>query len=316
MKYEEVYRDRYFVNSLGSKFHEPILTNGIIGQIVCKKGNLMQNGRANVGGNNGFAMLRNRDEVFLEKAKIVSRLLNAEPVKGGTYNIILDPDMTGVFIHEAFGHFSEADLIENNPSLLTKMRIGERFGSEMLDIIDDPTRKEQVGYYNYDDEGVRARPVVLMEKGVLKGRLHSMKTAFAFKDGLTGHAVAQDTRYGPIVRMGCIYVRPKDRSLDDLIKEAGNGLYVLGSKGGQTSGENFTFGAQYGYKIINGSLGPLVRDINIMGNLFSTLKNIAAISNSLEFTETGRCGKEGQINIRSCYGGPHILIRDALVGGL
>ncbi len=162
---------------------------------------------------------------------------------------------------------------------------------------------------------VLARPISLMEKGVLTGRLHSLKTSAEFSEPITGHTVAEDSRYQPIVRMGCIYVKPKDDTFEDLLKKAGNGVYVVGSKGGQTSGENFTFGAQYAYLIQDGKLGPLVRDINIMGNLFSSLKNITAISNELELSERGGCGK-GQINIKSCNGGPHILMKDTLVGGV
>ena len=52
-----------------------------------------------------------------------------------------------------------------------------------------------------------------------------------------------------------------------------------------------------------------------MGNLFTTMKNIIGISNDMELSESGGCGK-GQLNIKSCNGGPHILIQDALVGGV
>jgi len=79
--------------------------------------------------------------------------------------------------------------------------------------------------------------------------------------------------------------------------------------------EKSPFGAQYAYLIQDGKLGPLVRDINIMGNLFSTMKNITAISNDFELGEAGGCGK-GQLNIKSCHGGPHILMEDTLVGGV
>jgi len=315
MRYLEVYRDKYFVNTVGSKIHESTITTGVSGMVICKKGDLIQDGRISVGGSDGFKKLRNRDDIFLKKAKIVSELLDAEPAIGGEHNIVINSSLTGVFVHEAFGHFSEADLVENSPSLLEKMQIGAMLGTEILDIIDDPTKKGQVGYYKYDDEGVPAKPVILMEKGVLKGRLHSMQTAAAFDDVLNGHCVAEDARYDPIIRMGCIYIKPQDKKIEDLIKEAGNGYYVLDSKGGQTSGENFTFGAQYAYKIENGKIGPLVRDINIIGNLFTTLKNIVAISDDIELCERGGCGK-GQINIKSCHGGPHIFIKNAVIGGV
>ncbi len=315
MRYSEVYRDKFFVNTVGSKIHEQTITTGISGRIICKKGSSVQDGRVSIGGSDGFTKLRNRDDVFLKKAKIVSELLYAEPAVGGKHNVVINPSLAGVFVHEAFGHFSEADLVENSPSLLEKMQIGAKLGTDILDIIDDPTTKGQIGYYKYDDEGVPAKPVLLMEKGVLKGRLHSMQTAAAFNDKLNGHCVAEDARYEPIIRMGCIYIKPKNKKVEELIKEAGNGYYVLDSKGGQTSGENFTFGAQYAYKIENGKLGALVKDINIMGNLFSTLKNITAISDGIEFCESGGCGK-GQVNIKSCHGGPHILIKNAVIGGV
>ncbi|MCS7259142.1 MAG: metallopeptidase TldD-related protein, partial [candidate division WOR-3 bacterium] len=76
----------------------------------------------------------------------------------------------------------------------------------------------------------------------------------------------------------------------------------------------FTFGAQYGYIIKNGKKTQMIRDVNISGNLYKTLQNIIAIGNDLVLSKRGGCGK-GQLNIRSCNGAPHILIKDLVVGG-
>ncbi|MDD2332725.1 MAG: metallopeptidase TldD-related protein, partial [Candidatus Cloacimonetes bacterium] len=84
--------------------------------------------------------------------------------------------------------------------------------------------------------------------------------------------------------------------------------------GGQTSGENFTFGANYGYKIKNGKFAGMIRDINIVGNLYRTLMNVWMIGSDFVLKEAGGCGK-GQTNIRSCYGGPHVLFSELTVGG-
>jgi TldD protein len=46
--------------------------------------------------------------------------LKAEPVKGGTYKMVLNSSMAGVFTHEAFGHFSEADIVRDLPALREK----------------------------------------------------------------------------------------------------------------------------------------------------------------------------------------------------
>jgi len=266
------------------------------------------------GGSGGFASIRNQESEFEKRTALVLDLLKAQPIDGGVYNVVLNPDLAGVFTHEAFGHFSEADLIEDNPTMREKMKIGAKLGNDIVNIKDDPTMPDQLGFYKYDDEGVKARSTQLMENGVLVGRLHSRRTAAAFDEPLSGHCVAEDYRYPPIIRMGNIFIEPGPASFDELISKLGEGFYILDAKGGQTSGENFTFGAQYGYIIKNGKLGEMVRDINISGNLYRTLENISAVGNDLELSKVGGCGK-GQMNIRSTNGAPHILINNLLIGG-
>ncbi len=314
LSYREIGREKFYVNSEGTSVSEELVTTNIAGEVVAKKGSLVQNVRIAIGGADGFNRLLDREEVFIERSLIAGRLLDAQPVKGGTYDVVLNPSLAGVFTHEAFGHFSEADIIEDNPSLRAKMALGEKLGSEAVTIVADSTIPGQIGYYRYDDEGVAVKPVTLMDHGVLTGRLHSRSTAKGFGEPVSGHAVAEDMRFEPIVRMGTIYIRPGGNSLEDLLGMLGDGLYLLDGKGGQTSGENFTFGAQYGFLVRDGKIGPMVRDINIMGNLFSTLQSIEAVGDEMELSERGGCGK-GQMNIKSALGGPSVLIRKMVVGG-
>ncbi|MBN2607806.1 MAG: TldD/PmbA family protein [Candidatus Fermentibacteraceae bacterium] len=314
LSYREIGREKSYVNSEGTSVSEELVTTNIAGEVVAKRDDLVQNVRVAIGGADGFNRLLDRDDVFIERALIAGRLLDARPVKGGTYDVVLNPSLAGVFTHEAFGHFSEADIIEDNPSLRAKMALGERLGSEAVTIVADSTIPGQIGYYRYDDEGVAVRPVTLMDRGVLTGRLHSRSTAKGFGEPVSGHAVAEDMRFEPIVRMGTIYIKPAGNSLEDLLGMLGDGLYLLDGKGGQTSGENFTFGAQYGFLVRDGKIGPMVRDINIMGNLFSTLQSIDAVGDEMELSERGGCGK-GQMNIKSALGGPSVLIRKMVVGG-
>jgi TldD protein len=312
--YSDVIREKYFMNTEGTEIREDLITTTLGGIITSKDGILTQNVRVAAGGSHGFALLRNQEEEFEKKTAIALDLLTAAPVSGGTYNVLLNQDLAGVFTHEAFGHFSEADLIEDSPTMRDRMTIGSLLGNEVLSITDDPTVPRQLGLYCYDDEGVKARRVPLMKHGILTGRLHSRRTASAFGEGLTGHCIAEDYRYAPIVRMGNIFIEPGHNNLEDLISALGDGLYILDHKGGQTSGENFTFGAQYGYIVKDSRKRKMIRDINISGNLYHTLRNIVAAGNDLVFSKTGGCGK-GQLNIRSCHGGPHVLINNVVIGG-
>jgi len=185
----------------------------------------------------------------------------------------------------------------------------------VLSITDNATLPNQLGFYKYDDEGVAVRKVELMKNGILTGRLHSRRTADEFDEPVSGHCVAEDYKYAPIIRMGSIFIEPDKNSLDDLMQQLGDGLYIIDAKGGQTSGENFTFGAQYGFHVKDGKKAGMIRDINMSGNLYKTMKDITAVGNDLILSKTGGCGK-GQTNIRSCHGGPHILMKNVVIGGV
>lgn len=312
--YGEVIRERYFVNTEGTELREDLITTRLGGAIVSKDGDLVQNVRVGLGGSHGFQLLRGQEEEFEKKTALALDLLKARPVEAGTYPVLLNPGIAGVFCHEAFGHFSEADLIEDSPTMRAKMQLGAELGNEVLSITDDPTIPKELGFYRFDDEGVRARRTPLLKKGVLVGRLHSRRTAQSFGEPLSGHCVAEDYRYPPIIRMGNIFIEPGNEGFEELLSRLGNGLYLIDHMGGQTSGENFTFAAQYGYRVANGRIKEMVRDINVSGNLYRTLKHMVGVGNDLVFSKTGGCGK-GQLNIRSCHGAPHVLVQEVVIGG-
>ncbi len=315
ISYSDITREKYFVSSEGTEIREDLITTRLLGQIVTKSGDLTQNLRFAAGGSNGFTSVRDLSDYFADRTRLAVEMLEAKPIEAGNYRCLLNPGLTGVFAHEAFGHFSEADIIETLPGMRAKMNFGTQLGSDILNIRDDATQHGQLGFYKYDDDGVAVRPVQLIKNGVLSGRLHSRRTAAEFDEPLSGHSIAEDYRFAPIIRMGTIYIEPGSDSFEDLLANLDNGYYMVDTRGGQTAGENFSFGTQYGYEVKNGKVGRMVRDINISGNLYTTLKEISAIGSDFTLSKTGGCGK-GQANIRSCHGGPHILINNLIVGGV
>jgi TldD protein len=95
------------------------------------------------------------------------------------------------------------------------------------------------------------------------------------------------------------------------------GVYAVGTNGGQTNGELFTFVASKGYMIRKGKIAELVRDVSLSGNVFETLKKIDAIGNDFQVREAaGGCGKAGQWPLPTAESGPHIRIESAIVGGV
>ena len=78
--------------------------------------------------------------------------------------------------------------------------------------------------------------------------------------------------------------------------------------------EQFTFSAAEAFRVRHGRIEEPLRGVVLTGNLFTTLENIDAIGNDLHMSEGGACGKGGQwVNVSD--GGPHIRIRECVIGG-
>jgi len=316
--YDEFASRRVFVNSEGSVIEYELLNCGIVGFIVTMKRNVVQRVRFAFGGSEDYGRLLGREEDLGKQVAKACELLDAEPVKAGVFPVILNPSEAGVFIHEAFGHLSEGDGLQNNPAFRARLQMGTRLGLPILNVSDDPSLQGRPGHFIVDDEGVRGVKTRLIAEGTLTGRLHSRETAAEFGEPLSGNMRAVDARFTPLVRMSNIFVEPGDSSFDDMVASIEDGYYLVGAKGGQTSGDQFTFGAQWGYRIVNGRIGPMVRDINMSGELFSTLEAISMVGDDLAFGERGGCGKGSpmQTNRKSGTGAPHIKIDAVTIGGV
>jgi TldD protein len=319
--YYENYTRETYINSEGTAIDQDIVQCFLSFRIIAKNGNTTESAGIAMGFDADYARLLNRHADVERKAKLVVDLLKAEPVKPGVYAIVADQDLSGVFTHEAFGHLSEADDTINNTSLQEMLVLGGRMGEPHLNIIDDGSWPGASGTYMYDEQGVRASKTYLVKDGLLAGRLHSRLSAAQLDGELTGNCRAVDYRFMPQVRMSNIFIEQGETPFEDLLREADHGLYLCGGKGGQTMGDLFTFGAQYGYEIRNGTLGKMVKDINISGNVFETLGNIARVGNDFKMNEGGGCGKtraalfDMQMLEKSGTGGPSVLIKNVIIGG-
>jgi TldD protein len=243
-------------------------------------------------------------------------LLRAPKVEGGPQTVVLNHKMGGVFVHEAFGHLSEADFLYENPKMRDLMTLGRKMGVKGLNVIDDGSITRTIGSLSFDDEGTPTGKTYLIKEGVLAGHLHSLETAAKMGEPAAGNARAIGRRHQPMVRMTNTYIDNGELTMDDVFAGVDKGVYACDSLGGQTELEMFTFSAAYGYRIENGQRGELVRDVVLTGNVFETLNMIDAIANDLVIIETtGGCGKGKQSPLPVGFGSPHIRIRDVVIGG-
>jgi len=191
-------------------------------------------------------------------------------------------------------------------------KIGRKVASEMITLVDDGRLPSGFGTMKYDDEGVPTEKTIIIERGIVRGFMHSRETARQFNVSPTGNARAWSFEYDPIIRMRNTYIEPGDWTLEELIEDVKDGYFLRGDGGGQAdfNGE-FMFTVQEAVKIENGELKESYRGAAISGNAFEVLNKVKGVGRDF-YMLIGMCGKE-QPNYVG-LGGPS-LRTELLIGG-
>ncbi|MGB2825976.1 MAG: TldD/PmbA family protein [Thermoplasmata archaeon] len=168
-----------------------------------------------------------------EEMRVLKDLIDhGKAVKPGSYDLLCGPEVVGIATHESCGHPMEADRIlgremsQAGKSFVKPEMLGEVIGSKHATVIDDPTIPGSYGYYEYDQEGVRAKPRFLYKKGVINEFLHNRETAGTL--GLKSNGSSRSEVYSrePIVRMANTFVAPGDHDEDELVESVRDGVYM------------------------------------------------------------------------------------------
>jgi TldD protein len=288
--------------------------------IVAEKNGRRERAGWNLGGRREFSFYT--PELVDELAKTaVNRavvLFDAVQAPAGEMPVVLGPGVTGVLLHEAIGHGMEADFNRKKVSTYSTM-IGKKVAEPSVTIIDDGTVPNLLGSINFDDEGTPGQKTVLVDKGILTSYIHDKISAKFYGVKPTGNGRRQSYQHYVIPRMRNTYMLAGTASRDDVIKEAGKGIYVEDVSNGQVKiGEgDFAFYVSQGKMIENGKLGAPIKDMNIMGNGPKMLANITMLADDFEFHRGGggACGKDGQA--APCgMGQPSCLVKSMTVGGI
>ncbi len=314
--YADTFTHLTLANSEGTYIEQEKPAVVLASLAIARDGDNVQQAHETMALPQGFEYVLDKDELARKAAQKAVELLDAKPVKAGQYPVVIDQMLAGVFIHEAFGHLSEADFVYENPQAREMMTLGRRFGKGILNVYDDGSIPNLRGTTLYDDEGIPGRRNWLIKDGVLVGRLHSRQTAAKMGEKATGNARAINYRFPPIVRMTSTAIDNGATSFEDMIKDIKLGIYACDAYGGQTQLENFSFSSGYAYMIRDGKIAEMVKDVILAGNLFTTLENIDAIGNDFKWDNAGGgCGKGNQYPLPVTCGSPHIRIQNVVIGG-
>jgi TldD protein len=234
--------------------------------------------------------------------------------EAGVHDVVMNAKLAGILSHEAVGHTTEADIVLNG-SVAGDM-LNQQVASELVTMVDVAHHYQgellpQPVFV--DDEGTEAKDAVLIEKGILKGFMHTRETAKKFGVEPTGNARAYNFSDEPLVRMRNTMIVPGTSKLEDMIADVENGYYLIDPSNGQAdSTSEFMFGVTLGYEIKNGKLGKAIKDTTISGVAFELLKTITDLSDDLTWISSGMCGKKQPMPVG--MGGPAIRCK-VMIGG-
>lgn len=305
-----------FYSSDGSRVETQITRSVAQVHFIARAHGRVTSRRIRVGAAAGFELFSQVDYVARARqaAEATVRLLRAPAAPSGRFTVVTDSELTGVFSHEAVGHAAEGDLVASGESCLAG-RLGQRIGSELVTIVDDGTLPGAFGSLPFDDQGVPMRRRVLVERGVLRSYLADRVAAGKLGIASTGSARAESYASRPLVRMTNTFAEAGELTFEELLEDVKEGVYAVGSRGGQvdTAKGSFQFSAQEAYRIHKGQLAGPLRDVSLTGFTLETLANIDGVTKHWAWGDPGYCGKGQYVPVGD--GGPHLRIRDAIVGG-
>ncbi|MCZ6584269.1 MAG: TldD/PmbA family protein, partial [Thaumarchaeota archaeon] len=280
---------RYFVNSEGSEIIQNF-TDVIVDMVAtAHESGLTQSINITEGGRGGIEQISNENKIqqsAQEIAQKASQLIDAKPAKEEKARVVMNPDFVSLLTHEILGHPSEADRVLGKEMAWAggawwKGKIGEKIGSEKLNVFDDPTIKESLGWYYFDDEGVKTKKTTLVENGILKNHMQNRETAQIFNTPSTGNMRAASYRFMPLIRMACTCIGNGDWNVDEMIKEVKNGYLISNMKVPSIDMKryNWSISCQYAQRIENGEITDLLRDVIVMGIAPEFFESIDACGN-------------------------------------
>lgn len=240
-----------------------------------------------------------------EGAERATEMIGSSKPPSRSCPVVLDPTVAASFVG-LLGSAVGADAVQRGRSPLAG-RLGEEVAAEAFVLNDDGLDPEGFATAPVDAEGTPRRRTELIEAGRLRTYLYDSYTARRGSAATTGNAGRSGYRSPPGVSASNLVVRPGTASLEQLLREAGGGVYI-NDVAGLHSGVNpvtgvFSVGAS-GRAIGNGELAEPLREFTIASDLVSMLRAVSTAGSESRWVPFG-----GSVST------PPLLIAEMTVSG-
>ncbi|MBM4347825.1 MAG: TldD/PmbA family protein [Deltaproteobacteria bacterium] len=230
------------------------------------------------------------------------RLLSAKPCPSKVTTLILDGSQLALQIHESIGHPIELDRVLGTEasyagtSFVKPEMVGSfKYGADIVNVVADATYPGGLGTFGFDDEGVQAQRVPIISKGVLVNLLTSRETAHVLGKESNGTMRADGWNRIPLIRMTNINLEPGEWTLDDMISDTEEGIYLSTNRSWSIDDKriNFQFGTEVGWEIKKGRIGEMIKNPTYTGITPQFWNSCDAIAdrNHWQMWGTPNCGK-------------------------
>jgi TldD protein len=186
----------------------------------------------------------------------LTALKSAHRVPSGRTKVLLEGSLVALLLHETFGHQFDAD------TACEPHAVEGQIGSDQITILADATAPRGLGTYGYDDEGVPAKRLLLLDKGQRVGTLVS-RGITPLEGVLESSGVARAACWSdlPLIRMSNLILEKGDQTTEELISDIHQGVFLIGNKNMviEKDKSRFDVEAEYGYRIEGGELKTLIR---------------------------------------------------------
>ena len=261
----------------------------------------------------GGAELFDGVEDLLPKLKdVVIELLDSEPLKPGEYECVCTPEVTGMIVHEAFGHGVEMDMFVKDRAL-AQHYVGEYVASPLITMHDGAASGyDDVATYFFDDEGNVATDTVIIDRGVLKNGIADAVSAARLNVRPTGNGRRESVDHKVYTRMTNTYFIEGNDTVEEMIGSVKDGLLLEEPSSGMEDPKNWGIQCMVSFarEIKDGKLtGRIFSPVVLSGYVPDLLKSITMVSSKIGHSGGGACGKGWKEWVKVSDGGPYIKAR-------